>query len=232
MPPVWGQDTTKGWYSSACRKGASLHPPDPSVPPVTAVSRSSTYHVLLIYKRIYFCGGNYSVTHFISNIWTKTRAWLLDGVTPAYLQAHEFPSKRFEIRLGAGVLCGQEKQIAVADGIQRHAEKERSAAPLLALSRVNSVGKYKYFLPSFILCGLGHGAGTPVVGGDRSAEFAQCLPLRRVQRVFWEATSQCRLLSCPMCGLYDLEHCVSVLEGSWRQVCFISSITMWPCKTA
>lgn len=67
MPPIRGQGTAKGWYSSACRQESSLHPPAPSVSPVTAVSWSSTYHILLIYK-IIFCGENYSVTLFIGNI--------------------------------------------------------------------------------------------------------------------------------------------------------------------
>lgn len=70
-------------------------------------------------------------------------------------------------------------------------------------TQVNSVGKCKYFLPSFILCSLGHGAGTPVEGGNCGAGSAQCLPLCQVQRVFWEAVCQSRLLDCPAYGLYD-----------------------------
>lgn len=163
---------------------------------------------------------------------TKTRAWLLGGITRACLRAHEFPSKRFEIGLGAGALRGQEKQTAVADGIPRCAEQGSSAAPELALGRADSVRKCKYFLSGFVLCGLGHGAGTLVAVGGCSAGSAQRLPLHWVQRVFWEAPSQSRLLIWPVCGLYDPKHRVSVWEGGWKQVCFISSIIMWPCKTA
>lgn len=48
---------------------------------------------------------------------------------PAYLHTCEFPSKRFKIWLGAGVLHGQEKQIGVTDELLKYAEQERSAAP-------------------------------------------------------------------------------------------------------
>lgn len=54
-----------------------------------------------------------------------------------------------------------------------------------------------------------------VVGGDCSAGPAQCLPLRQVQRGFWEAVCQSRLFGCPVLRLYDLKlpECV----GGWLE---------------
>lgn len=150
-----------GRYSSACQQGAPLHSPALRVSLVMAISPSSTYHLLLIYKRIYFCGENYSVTH----------AWLLDGITPACLHAHKFPSKHFEIRLGAGVLRGQEKKkqwlmmdswdVLSRRGVQLH---NWHSAGLILLEHINTSCPASSFAAWGMGLGLWWLEGTTVQG--------------------------------------------------------------------
>lgn len=85
--------------------------------------------------------------------------------TSASLHAHTFPSKHFEIRLGAGVLVGRKKQIVVA-GVLRCAKQERRG------SGDSSVGKSRLFPAQ--LHPLCLGAWSWDSGGRRRAQCRVC----------------------------------------------------------
>lgn len=118
----------------------------------------------------------------------------------------------------------QEKQIVVAGSLLRCAKQEKRG------SGVSSVGKSRLFPAQ--LHPLCLGAWSRDSGGRKRTQYRVCTVSAhcQMQRVLWKASSQSRLFGCPV---YGLCYChTSVWEGGWKQVCLISNIIMWPCKTA
>lgn len=58
-----------------------------------------------------------------------------------------------------------------------------------------------------------------------------CPPFRRRRGYFGKPHPRAGFLAMCM-GCATQTTTWSQWEGGWKQVCFISSITMWPCKTA